>query len=167
MPNKTLRGNVDILLAKKGAFANYLTPTVTELNDAAMVKNISCAVNDEFSINLTDPETSDAMSICDIATIESPTFANYEVQFDIFLDSAPAAVGVYNTARGLVKHAGAEYFAIVRIGATQGSAFASGQIISMFGVKTDNPVDILDPGSPMQMGARFKPTGQYLVEYAL
>ena len=165
MPNKTLRGNVDILIAKEGYALNPLAPTAAELNATSFVTNISCAVNDEFNINLVDPDTDSTMSVCDTAEVETPTFANYEVSFNVFRDADPTAIaGVYNKALALIAHPGITQYVIVRIGKAQGSTFATGDIVSIFGVKTDYAVDVTDPGAPMQVGARYKPIGSFVVE---
>lgn len=165
MGNKTLRGNVDILLAKDGAFANPHAPLVAELNNTNMVINISCAVNDEYDINLTSPDTDESISVCDISAVATPTFANYSVGFDIFRDEDFDATGVYNKAYAMTKHSGVVYWVIVRIGKAQGTPFAVGDIVSLFKIKTDYPADVLDAGSPMQLTVRTKPTGDFEVEY--
>lgn len=165
MSNKTLRGNVEIFVAYPEAFANRATPTAAELNATAYVKIISCAINDDYTMNPAASDTDSTQSVCDVAAIETATFDNYEVALNVFSDADQTAAGLYNLARDLFKVKGIPYIVGKRIGWAQGTAFAAGQIISMFSVKTDNPADIDAAGSPMQLGAKFKPQGWSLVEY--
>jgi len=165
MSNKTLRGNVEIFVAYPEAFANRDAPTAAELNDTDFVKVISCAVNDDYTLNASDSDTDGTQSVCDTAVIETPTFMNYEAALNIFTDADQDASGIYNQARDLFKVKGIPLILGKRVGWAQGTAFAAGQVISLFLVKTDNPGDVDAAGSPMQMAARFKPQGWALVEY--
>lgn len=163
--NKTLRGNVEIFVAYPEAFANKNTPTSAELNDTAFVKVISCAVNDDYTLNPSSSDTDNTQSVCDVSAIETPTFTNYECALNIFSDADQTAAGVYNLARDLFKAKGIPLILGKRVGVAQGTAFAAGQIISLFQVTTDNPGDVDAAGSPMQLAARFKPQGWSLPEY--
>src|SRR5688572_18499781 len=102
MPNdKILRANITILAAYPEAFANPAAPTAAELNaqfvyttaEGNMVHNISCAVLDDYTLNMTDSETDDELSICDIGNVSTPTFYNYEVSLDFFRDKVVTANG--------------------------------------------------------------------------
>ena len=165
MSNKTLRGNVEIFVAYPEAFADRNTPTASELNNTTYVKIISCAVNDDYTMNPAASDTDSTQSVCDVAAIETPTFSNFEVALNVFSDADQDASGLYNLARDLFKAKGIPYIVGKRIGWAQGTAFATGQIISLFSVKTDNPTDIDAAGAPMQLGAKFKPQGWSLPEY--
>lgn len=162
---KVLRGNVEIFVAYPEAFADPETPTAAELNDTDFVKIISCAVNDDYTMNPTDSDTDSTQSVCDVAQVDNPTFGNYEVSIDTFRDKDIAATGVYNLARDLFKNSGIPYIVGKRIGKAQGTTFATGDRVSMYSVKTDNPTDIDASGAPIQLGARFKPQGWHIQEY--
>ena len=165
MSNRTLRGNVEVFLAYPEAFADWETPTAAELNDTDYVKLISCAVDDDFTLNLTSSDTDDSRSICDVSKVSTPTFTNYEGTLPIFRDEDVAASGVFNTAFAMLKAKGIRYWVGVRVGYPQGTAFASGQIVSLFDFETDYPGDIEDATSPMRLEGRLKPQGDALVEY--
>ena len=74
---KLLRANVGIWAAYPEAFEDPENPTAAELNDwfeygtneDAMVFNISCAILDDYTLNMADSDTDDSMSICDIGTV--------------------------------------------------------------------------------------------------
>ena len=172
---KVLRANVGIYLAYPEAFADPTAPTTTELNDLfayttnedAMVFNISCAVLDDYTMNMSDPDTDDSISVCDIGNVETPTFDNYDVSLDLFRDKSLTDNGVFNLAASLVQAPDRPFIAIKRIGKPQNATFVVGDSISMFGVNTDIPVDLVEDNSNVQLGARFKPSGWLLTNYTI
>lgn len=167
MGNKLGRGYVKIVFAYPEAFANPATPTVSELNDATYVKDISCAVADDYTLGMADSDTDNTQSVCDIQAVETPTFYNYEASLNGFsdLDQSTASTGVYNLFRDLFSVKGINGYLIIRIGQAQAAAFDTNSIISSFKVVTDYPADIDAAGAPMALGARFKPQGWALPEY--
>lgn len=172
---KLLRANVTILAAYPEAFADPANPTAAELNDQfvygtnedAMVFNISCSILDDYTLNMADSDTDDSMSICDIGNVSSPTFANYEVSLDHFRDRDVDANGVFNMAFDIFKGPDRPFYIIKRIGYAQNAAFAAGQTISMYGVDTDFPVDLVEDNTMLQFGSRFKPNGNLNINYEL
>src|SRR5690625_5854226 len=93
---KVLRGNVRIVAAYPEAFADPANPTADELNNADFVHDISCAIEDDYTLDMTDPDTSDSRSICDIWQVETPTFDSYVASRNGFRDADAAAEGYYN-----------------------------------------------------------------------
>lgn len=126
--------------------------------------DISCAITDDsVSINLTDSDTDDSISICDIGNVSTPTFFNYEVTFDTFRNgpvSEGNQVAVYDLPPKLFPTADRPFYIVKRIGPAQGAPLAAGQTVSVYGVATDYPVDVLADGSNILFGSRFKPNGQ-------
>lgn len=173
---KLLRGNVTVLAAFPEAFANPRTPTTAELNDQfvystnedAMVFNISCAiVDDAFTANVTDSDTDDTRTLCDVGQVQNPTFQTYEVSLDALRDKSVTDNGVFNLFFDLFKGVDRPFYIITRIGKANTAPFAVGDDIKIFGVTTDNPVDTVDDNSLIQFGARFKNTGFVIVNYRL
>ena len=165
MAQKMLRGNVTIVAADPEAFADPAAPTATELNNATLVYNISCAITDDYTLNMTESDTDDSRSICDIGQVATPTFFNYEASLDGFRDADLDATGVYNLFRDLFRAPDVPYILIKRIGGANNTPFAVGDTISMYEVNTDYPVDLVEDGSPIMFGARFKSTGNLNVNY--
>ena len=129
-----------------------------------MVFNISCAILDDANnINQASSDTDSTMTICDLATVESPTFQNYEVTFDSLRDLAVDDKGVFNLARELTLTAGRPFYVITRVGALNNAPFVAGETISIFGVETDSPLEITEDNSPIAHGARFKNTGDFAI----
>lgn len=172
---KLLRGNVKIVAAYPEAFADPEAPTAAELNDLfvytsnedAMVFDVSCAILDDYTLNMTDSDTDDSISICDIGNVSTPTFANYEASLDFFRDRSVTDNGVFNLAFDLFKGPDRPFYLIKRIGPAQGAVFAAGQNISMYGVNTDFPVDLVEDNTMLQFGGRFKPSGDLNINYTL
>ena len=159
MATKLLRANVAIYAAYPEAFANPAEPTAAELNDETFVKNISCAIEDSYTLNMTDSDTDDSISICDIGDVQTPTFQNYEASLDGFRDVDLTYEGVYNLFFNLFKAIDVPYILVKRIGKPQDEPWVPGDIASMYEVRTDNPVDLIGDNEMIRLGARFKPTG--------
>lgn len=172
---KLLRANVGIYAAYPEAFANPATPTVAELNaqfvygsaEGNMVFNISCAVLDDYTLNMADSDTDDSMSICDIGNVSTPTFQNYEASLDGFRDRSLTDTGVFNLFHELFMGVDNPFWLIKRIGKAQNATFAVGDTISMYGVTTDYGTDIIEDNTMIQWGARFKTTGGLNINYTI
>lgn len=171
-----LRGNLKVVLAYPEAFADATAPTSTELNnffaygtgENGMVFDISCAiVDDGYTFNLTESETDDTRTICQIGQVQNPTFQTYEVSLDCLRDKSVTDNGVFNLAWDQLKGVDRPYWVISRTGVAQAEPFAAGQDIKMLGVTTDNPVEIVEDNSLVKFGARFKNTGELLWNYRL
>lgn len=166
---KLLRGNVTVLAAYPEYAVNPLAPTAAELNDQfvfttnedAMVFNISCAITDEgYTANVTDSDTDDTRTICDVGQVQNPTFQTYEVSFDALRDASVTDPGVFNLFFDLFKGIDRPYYIVVRLGKDNTETFAINDDIKVFGVTTDNPIDVVDDNALLQFGARFKNTGE-------
>jgi hypothetical protein len=167
MATKLLRPNVGIYVATANAFANWAAPTLTEITSATNVFNISPAITDDYTLNMTDSDSDDSLAIVDNATVQTPTYFNYEASLDGFRDEDPEADSVYNKFRSLFSAPDVKYYLIKRIGYAHDAAFAAGQLISVYGLKTDFPVEILGDGEMIRDGARFLTTGEVAVNVAV
>ena len=167
MSQKLLRANVKITAHYPEAFADLANPKVLELNNPDLGFNISCAIEDSYTLNQTDSDTDDSMSICDIGNVENPTFINYEASLDGFRDADITANGVYNLFWRLFKAEGVPFVLVKRIGKPNTEAYAVGDYVSLFGVETDNPADLVEDTSMIRLGARFKPTGAVNINHVV
>lgn len=164
---KMLRPNVGIYVATADAFADWTAPTLTEITAATKVFNISPAVTDGYTLNMTDSQADSSLSVIDNADVQTPTYNNYEASIDVFRDANLSATSVYNKARDLFAEADVKYYLIKRVGKTHDAAFEAGDEISIYGVKTDFPVDIVGDGEMVRLGARFLTTGEVKVNVAV
>lgn len=173
---RMLRGNVTVLAAYPEAFANPSAPTAAELNaqfvystgEDKMVFNISCAIPDDaFTADLVDSETDDTRTVCDVGQVQNPTFSNYEISLDGLRDLSVTDAGVFNMFAELFRGVDRPFLIVTRIGKPSTAAFVTtgSDVVSIFGVNTDNPVDIVEDGSLIRHGARFKPSGFVLTNY--
>lgn len=167
MATKMLRPNVGIYVAAADAFADWSAPTLTEITDATKVFNISPAVTDDYTLNMTDSATDTSLAVVDNASVSTPTYYNYEASLDGFRDENATATSVYNKFRDLFATADVKYYLIKRVGKLHDAAFAAGDEISIYGVKTDFPVDIVGDGEMLRIGARFLTTGEVKVNVAV
>lgn len=167
MASKMLRPNVGIYVAAADAFADWKAPTLAEITSATKVFNISQAVTDDYTLNQTDSQSDNSLSIVDNADVTTPTYYNYEASLDGFRDENLTATSVYNKFRDLFKAPDVKYYLIKRVGVTHDAAFEAGQEISIFGVKTDFPVELTGDGEMIRMGARFLTTGEVAVNVAI
>lgn len=167
MSTKMLRPNVGIYVATADAFADWTAPTLTEITNATKVFNISPAVTDDYTLNMTDSATDTSLAVVDNASVSTPTYYNYEASLDGFRDADASATSVYNKFRDLFAAADVKYYLIKRVGKTHDAAFAAGDEISIYGVKTDFPVDLMGDGEMLRIGARFLTTGQVKVNVAV
>jgi len=150
------RANVTFCLAHPEAFADRTAPTAAELNNAVLVKNISCALNEDgTTFTLGDSDTDDSLSFCDEGNLSTPTFFNPEVTFEAFRDANTAATGVFNEAFNLMAFPDIAYVAIMRVGEDSDTDFATGDRIKMVGVKTDFGIDVVGNGENQRMSQAF------------
>jgi hypothetical protein len=162
-----LRPNVGIYVATADAFADWTAPTLTEITAATKVFNISPAVTDDYTLNMTDSQADTSLSIIDNADVQTPTYTNYEASLDVFRDANLSATSVYNKALDLFKAPDVKYYLIKRVGKTHEAAFAAGDEVSIYGIKTDFPIDIVGDGEMVRLGARFLTTGEVRVNVAV
>jgi len=150
------RANVTLCLAYPEAFADRTAPTAAELNSAVLVKNISCALNEDgTTFTLGDSDTDDSLTFCDEGNLSTPTFFNPEVVFEAFRDADTSATGVFNEAFDLIAHPDIPFIAIMRVGEDSDTDFATGDRIKMVGVKTDFGIDVVGNGENQRINQSF------------
>ncbi len=173
---KLLRANVTLLAAYPEYAADPLAPTSAELNAqfdygdnlGKMVFNISCAITDDnFTADITDSETDNTRTICDKGQVTNPTFANYDVTFQTLRDRDVTGHGVFNIPFNLFKTPDHKFYIIKRIGKASTEDFAAGDVVTIFGVTTDNASDVSDDKALLQFAPQFKATGELVQNYTL
>ena len=172
---KTLRANVTILAAYPEAFANPNAPKAAELNDQfvygtnedAMVFNVSCGLLDDYTLNMEDPDTDDTLTVCDLGNVETPTFDNYSVEINALRDAEILDEGIYNMIFELFRSEGRPFILVKRIGKPNDAQFLTNgsDVVSLYGVETDFPVDVVEDNTMLQFGPRFKNTGFLVPNY--
>lgn len=134
-------------IAYPEAFANPYTPTVAELNNAVLVKNITCALDEDGTeFTLGDSDSDESLSFCDAAGTSTPTFKNPSATLVALRDKDRVASGLYNLAFEHLAYKDIPLFVILRIGKRSDAVYATGDIIKLARFRTDNPVDVLASG---------------------
>lgn len=164
--SKVLRGNATLWAVFPECRTNWSAPDMTDITaDIAdgLIIEISCAVTDDSfdSLNETDRATDDTQSMCDVASVETPTYRNYEAELNGFRNKTGSTdTPYYDTFFDLFNGVGRRYWLVKRVDKLQGSALATNDIVSAFQFDTDYGVDIAEDGGLIYFGARFKPTGE-------
>lgn len=166
MATKLLPANVTIWAVYPEGL-DPVTPQAAQLNDDRFSKNISCAIDDGYTLNMVDSDTDDSRTICDIGEVSTPTFYNYEASLDGYRDADLDANGVFNLFYDLFKVKGIPYYLVKRIGYPNTTPAAAGQDVSIYEVVTDNPETLLGDGEMIRHGARFKAQGNININTAL
>lgn len=147
-------------LAYPEAFVNPEEPTAAELNNAVLVKDITCGTwEDGTEFTLGDPNTDDGLTFCDAAGATTTTTKNPTVVFAVLRDEDRAAAGLYNMIFDHLAFADIPYYAIERIGEANTEPFAIGQSVRIVKVRTDNPTDQLSADSNALLTQTMLPDG--------
>lgn len=159
MATKLMPGNITIWAVYPEGIADPKAPAASELNDADFAFNISCAIEDDYTLGMTASDTSDARTICDVGEVSTPTFKNAEASLDGFRDEDMDANGVFNLFFDLFKSDGCPFYLVKRVGYSNTTPAAAGQDVTIVEVTTDNPEDIVGDQEWLMLGARFKVAG--------
>lgn len=158
--DRIFRQTVRFDLAYPEAFENPAQPTVAELNNAALVKNITCALDEdgtEFTLN--DPDTDDSLSFCDPAGTQTATFKNPSVVLSAYRDADRTANGLYNQVLAHLAFPDVPYIVILRVGLPFDAPYAANQFIRMVGGRTDLPVSVEESGENARIQNTLLPDG--------
>lgn len=146
--DRLFRLNAYLGVAYIEAFANPSAPTAAELNNATLVKDLTCGLwEDSTEFTLGDPDLDEGLTFCSAAGEKSATIKNPTVVFGALRDKDRVAAGVYNLAFDHLAFADIPLYVIERIGKPNTTAFAINDYIRIVRVKTDKPVDELASGS--------------------
>ena len=161
MPYQRLtRPNQTWALALESAFANFATPTLTELNDRRFVHLISCGLTEDgTNMVLGDSELDQTLTFCSKGNESTPTQYNVTAQLTWLKDANTGGAGstvdltsLYNKITAMLDYPDVPYWIISRTGpnASQDIDFASGHRIKMARFLTDYPVNVLENNTPVR-----------------
>lgn len=158
--DRLFRQTVRFDIAYPEAFANSAAPTAAELNNSLLVKNITCALDEdttEFTLN--DPDTDDSLTFCDAAGTQTATFKNPNVVLAANRDADRSASGVFDLAFQHLAFKDIPYIVILRLGLDNATAYATNQFIRMVGGSTDLPVSVEESGTNARISNTILPNG--------
>lgn len=165
--SRLFRGTVKHSLAFPEAFANWQTPTATELN-STFVTDITCAlVEASTKYDLGNSSTDNTLTFCSTAGSQTLTFYNPTVTYEFNLASNPTAVNQANTAYGLLAFPDIEYFGILRVGKDPALPYAIGDTVSLIRVATDWPAINASTGKNVTATQTMLQRGDILWRYVV
>lgn len=121
---------------------SWIGVVTTSATGAGNGGNISCALLDDLQLGLADSDTDDELTICSIGNESVPTFYNVDATLTILRDASMADTGVFNLATQLLVAPDIRYAILDRLGSSSTTAITAGDIVSLYEVRTDNPVDV-------------------------
>lgn len=133
--------NETVIWVDKAGVVDPYAPTDVELNAGA---NVSCAIALGYSMNFTDPDFDTSRTICDEGNAQNPTVDNYEVNITFYRSDLVTTTAVFVTAWNLFRDPDVEGYFYRRVGKGYTAPIAVGDLVSMFGVKSDIPQDVID-----------------------
>lgn len=161
-------GTTAPLSAPTTAVINSWVPIVTTVPAAASNGgNISCALLDDLQLGTGESETDDELTICSIGNESTPTFYSVEAVLTGFRDRSKADTGVFNLYTQLMNGAGARYALVDIIGRAQNANTVVGDVISVYEVVTDSPVDVKEDRGNLKLQQTPTPTGNLNQNYTL
>lgn len=103
--------------------------------------NISEALLDTLALGLAASATNSELTIVSIGNEVSVSYKNVNATLDGLRDANKADAGVFNLFTNLVCGPDVRYAIVDRVGYDHDAAFAAGQVVSVYEVHTDNPLD--------------------------
>lgn len=136
---------------------HYAAVTTLAHANAGAGGNISCAISaDGFSLGLTDSNEEDDKTLCDPGNAVELGELNFDAEFGVFRDAAPAATdSVFNLGKSLTFAPDVPYILIHRVGFDSATAFGAGQEIYTFYVHTDHPQNVHADGAKQKINQAF------------
>ncbi|MFF2388959.1 hypothetical protein [Agromyces sp. NPDC058104] len=147
----------------------WLAVTTPSAVGAGIGGNISRAIRDNANLGLAASQTEQNPLITSVGNEVDTKFAQVNAVLECFRDVDDRANGVWNLASNLFRVKGSRYALVDRIqgGKKWNTAFAAADVVSLYGVRTDAPVDNVGDQQYVSFTQNFKPTGLINPEYSL
>lgn len=169
MPMIDLAG-VPTIVAPDGTTCPFAAPTAavleawravatTTATGAAHGGNISDALMDDMALGLAASDTDTELTITSRGNEVSPTFTNVNATLTALRDANKSDTGVFNLATQLLNAPDARYAVLDRIGYAKAVAVAVGQVVSLYELNTDNPIDVRADRANLKIQQAPIPTG--------
>lgn len=161
-------GTTAPMSAPTTAILNSWVPIVTTAPAAASNGgNISCALLDDLQLGTGESDTDDELTICSIGNESTPTFYSVEAALTALRDRSQADTGVFNLATQLLNGKDVRYVAVDRIGTPSTANYTVGDVVSLYEVVTDNPVDVKEDRGNIKIQQSPTPSGNLNQNYTL
>ena len=137
-------GNITVLWAAPGSFANWKSPTATELNDAL---NLSSAISwNDWSFGMSASNTQNDPSLADVGNRTDRGASQYGGSISFYYPGAfDDNTSDYSLAFDAISVPRTKGFIVVRIDGAKPTtqAFAAGDLVSVFEVMTDGQANMI------------------------
>ena len=171
-------GDVATLVGATGATCPFDEPTSAVLDSWRTVTgtaasasshggNVSGAITDDMDLGLAASDTDNELVLTSIGNEVAPTFKNVDATFTGMRDKNKGDAGVYNLFTSLVVAADVRFVAVDRIGYPASTAFAAGQVVDLYELVTDVPLDQKGDRSNLKIQQAPSPTGNVLSQTTL
>lgn len=138
---------------------SWVSVLLTSATGAQNGGNISCALLDDMTLGLADSDTDTELTICSIGNEATPTFYNVDAQLTGLRDRNIADTGVFNLFTQLMNAPDIRYALVDRIGKSSTAAAVAGDPVSIYEVKTDQPVDVKEDRGNLKLQQNPVATG--------
>lgn len=143
--------------ALMNSFINTLVPSDA---NAHWGGNITCAVIDDWNVNMTDSATDDVRTVCSVGDSQDLTFYNYEAVMNYLRDmDRKDDSSEFNLPANLTSAPDLPYVIAHRIGYSRLDPAAAGQEWHLYYVWTDHSIPSATDGSNQAIGQTFVPKG--------
>lgn len=160
--DRLVRASVGYYIALPEAVPTFFqngTVTTTQLN-GNLVYDVTCALTEaDTTFTLDDSEQDSELTFCSVGNEVTPTTRNASAVFTFLRDASKTADTVFNLARDLMSYPDVQYVLIERLFKPNTAAFAIGDQVSLIGVTTDLPVDVIADGANVKGQMNFVSTG--------
>jgi hypothetical protein len=137
-------GNITVLWAAPGSFANWKSPTATELNNAL---NLSSAISwNDWSFGMSASNTQNDPSLADVGNRTDRGASQYGGSISFYYPGAfDDNTSDYSLAFDAISVPRTKGFIVVRIDGAKPTtqAFAAGDLVSVFEVMTDGQANMI------------------------
>lgn len=147
--------------------AAWAAVVLTSQTGATHGGNVSCALLDDVKLGLAASDTDTELTICSIGNEVTPTFYKVDADLTGLRDASQSDTGVFNLWTQLVNDPDTRYVIVDRIGSPSGTVEIVGDIVSMYEVYTDNPVDVKADKGNLKLQQTPNPTGLVNLNYTL
>lgn len=177
MPLIDLDG-VNTIVSPTGTTTPFAAPTAAVLEawraitlasdaNAPFGGNISGAVLDDMDLGLAASDTDTELVVTSLGNEQSATFRNVDAALTVLRDRNKADVGVYNLATGLLNGPDSRFAVLDRIGYPAGTAVAVGQVVSVYELFTDVPIDTKGDRGNLKLAQTLIPSGLVTSNYTI
>lgn len=154
-------GAVIPITAPTVALLNYYIGITTPANaGSSWGGNVTCAVIDDWKLELKDSSTKNVKTLCSVGNSEELTYYNYDAQMNFLRDTNPQdPTSEFNLPANLVSAPDVAYLVAHRIGYTRTAAAVIGQEWLFYYVWTDLTIPASSDGDYQSFGETFVPKG--------